>query len=93
MIPALISRLLFYSRRDVSSAKNYGTVIHTLAKNYRIIAPEVPGFTNDYYPDKFLGLDELAIFFNELLEKAQLPQYYIIGHSMGRRNSNFNGNQ
>ena len=63
--------------------KNYGTVIHTLAKNYRIIAPEVPGFTNDYYPDKFLGLDELAIFFNELLEKAQLPQYYIIGHSMG----------
>ncbi|MEA3273244.1 MAG: alpha/beta hydrolase [Patescibacteria group bacterium] len=63
--------------------KNYETILHTLAKNYRIIAPEVPGFTNTYYPDKLLGLDELATFFNELMEKAKLPQYSVIGHSMG----------
>jgi abhydrolase domain-containing protein 6 len=63
--------------------KSYGKILTNLSENYRVIAPEVPGFTNDYYPERPLGLDELAYFFNELLEKAGVSEYYVSGHSMG----------
>ncbi len=63
--------------------KSYGKILSELSENYRVIAPEVPGFTNNYYPDKLLGLDELAYFFNELLDKEGVSKYYVSGHSMG----------
>ena len=68
-----------------SSAHTWGSIFTELAKNYTVIAPDLPGhgFTTSV-TKKSLSLDELAIQITQLREALDIRYFdYIIGHSAG----------
>lgn len=68
-----------------SSAHTWGSIFTELAKNYTVIAPDLPGhgFTTSV-TKKSLSLDELAIQITQLREALDIQYFdYIIGHSAG----------
>ena len=68
-----------------SSAHTWGSIFTELAKNYTVIAPDLPGhgFTTSV-TKKSLSLDELAIQLTQLREALDIQYFdYIIGHSAG----------
>ena len=68
-----------------SSAHTWGTIFTELAKNYTVIAPDLPGhgFTTSVTKKSF-SLDELATQLTRLREGLGIQYFdYIIGHSAG----------
>lgn len=62
---------------------SYRGILEILSSQYRIIAPELPGFVNDYYPPHYLDLHETAIFLREIMGSLKIKSYYSVGHSLG----------
>lgn len=55
-----------------------------LAKNFTVLAPDLPGFGKTQAPTEGWDLDNYAQFINALLTKLDLSQpYAVIGHSNG----------
>lgn len=55
-----------------------------LAKDYRVLAVDLPGFGASQAPAEVWDLDNYANFLSELFTKLELPQpYAVIGHSNG----------
>lgn len=55
-----------------------------LAKNYKVLAPDLPGFGKTQLPPEGWDLDNYASFVGALLDKLDLEQpYAVIGHSNG----------
>lgn len=52
-------------------------------KEYRIIAPDLPNFGKSEETDKFVELNDFAGFVKKFVEKLEIKDYVIIGHSMG----------
>jgi magnesium chelatase accessory protein len=68
-----------------SSAHTWGAIFTELARNYTVIAPDLPGhgFTTSVTKKSF-SLDELATQLTRLREGLGIPYFdYIIGHSAG----------
>ena len=68
-----------------SSAHTWGDIFTELAKNYTVIAPDLPGhgFTTSVTRKSF-SLDELAMQLTHLKEALGIQYFdYIIGHSAG----------
>lgn len=68
-----------------SSAHTWGTIFTELARNYTVVAPDLPGhgFTTSVMKKTF-NLDELAIQLTRLREALGIQYFdYIIGHSAG----------
>lgn len=60
------------------------TLQSTLAKQYQILAVDLPGFGGTQPPKQTWGLDEYAQFVADVLGKLELKDVYaIIGHSNG----------
>lgn len=75
--------LIFIHGGKRNPLRYYRYALESLAERYRIIAPEIPGYVNDFYPQKALDLNDLAAFFNHLIESLEIDSYYAAGHSMG----------
>ena len=75
--------LIFIHGGKRKSLRYYRQALEDLAQNYRIIAPEIPGYVNDFCPKDCLDLHDLAAFFNRLMESLKISSYYAAGHSMG----------
>lgn len=59
-------------------------VRQTLAKQFRVIVPDLPGFGGTQISANVWGLDEYAAFVAHLLEKLDIKDVYaIVGHSNG----------
>lgn len=56
----------------------------TLAKNYEVIVPDLPGFGGTQAPKETWGLDDYVRFITHFLEKINCTEVYtFIGHSNG----------
>lgn len=54
-----------------------------LAKNWRVVTPDLPGFGASEAPKKVWGLDDYAEFCANLLDKLNIETTAVIGHSNG----------
>ncbi len=54
-----------------------------LAKSFRVIAPDHPGFGRSGEPSWLAGIDDLAYFYLDFLAAQGLDRVHLVGHSMG----------
>lgn len=54
-----------------------------LSKNYRVIVPDLPGYGKSALPKQPLTIEWMADFVYAILEKENITNPVIIGHSMG----------
>ena len=57
--------------------------IDKLAKQYRVVALDLPGFGKTQAPKTAWGLDEYASFVAAFVQKTELEPWAIVGHSNG----------
>jgi pimeloyl-ACP methyl ester carboxylesterase len=66
------------------SAHGLGVLQAGLAKDYKVLSLDLPGFGSSQAPDEAWNLDSYAEFIKNLLNKLDLQQpYAVIGHSNG----------
>lgn len=68
-----------------ASADLYGSVINPLCGNYRVIAPDLPGFGKSDEPSFAYDISDYAGFACSLLKALGLKKAHLIGHSHGGR--------
>lgn len=65
------------------SRQTFRQLISELAKNYRVISVDLPGFGTTEPPHDVWGLDEYADFIAHLINKLDLKLYGVVAHSNG----------
>lgn len=55
----------------------------SLSKNFRVIVPDLPGYRKSTLPQHPLTIEWMADFVHAILEKGNVSNPIIIGHSMG----------
>ena len=58
-------------------------LLSELAKNFRVLAPEMPGFALSPIPDWMMNVGDAAYFTMDLIAALGLPQVHLAGHSIG----------
>jgi pimeloyl-ACP methyl ester carboxylesterase len=66
-----------------AGGRNWTALHRRLADNFRVIAPEHPGFGGSPMPDWMSSVGDLAFFYLDLLEKMGLTGVHLAGHSLG----------
>lgn len=66
-----------------AGGSNWSPMLKGLAENYRVIAPEHPGFGRSKTPDWMMSVGDLAFFYLDVLEKMNLKDVHLAGHSLG----------
>lgn len=61
----------------------WSPLLKLLAENHRVLAPEHPGFGRSQIPDWMMGVGDLAFFYLDFLEKLDLKNVHLVGHSLG----------
>ena len=72
--------LLFLHGIDGPSAD---PLLETLAQRFRVVAPEMPGFTHSPIPDWMMSVSDAAFFTLDLIASLGLPKLHLAGHSIG----------
>ena len=54
-----------------------------LSKNFRIIAPALPGFGESFNAQSFNSINLMANFIIEQIDKKKIDKFNLMGHSMG----------
>lgn len=57
--------------------------VDTLAKHYRVITPDLPGFGNSPLPEGNFSIDDVAQMLYQWLQGLDIDKAVIIGHSLG----------
>ena len=68
---------------NMSSSVHYEPLITRIKDKYRCIAPDLRGFGDSTYNNRFSTLDELAEDVNLLTEALGIDSYYLVGWSNG----------
>jgi pimeloyl-ACP methyl ester carboxylesterase len=55
----------------------------TLAERYELLVPEHPGFGGSDDPPRIRSVSDLALFYLDLIEEADLNNIHLIGNSLG----------
>ena len=63
----------------------YRSVINPLVSDYRVIAPDLPGFGKSSEPSFPYSIEDYASFASVLLKELDIDKAHIIGHSHGGR--------
>ena len=66
-----------------AGGRNWTALHRRLAENFRVIAPEHPGFGRSPLPEWLNSVGDLAYFYLDLLEKMDLTGVHLAGHSLG----------
>lgn len=64
-------------------ALSYNKLLDNLAKDYLVIAPDIPGFGDSYLSDKDWNLKKYSQFFSSFIKELGLKNIIVVGHSMG----------
>jgi pimeloyl-ACP methyl ester carboxylesterase len=62
---------------------NWTPLLDRLSENWRVIAPEHPGFGRSSIPDWMMSVGDLAFFYLDFLETLDLRRVHLAGHSLG----------
>lgn len=65
------------------AARGLRPLAEALAKHYRVIVPDLPGFGDSEVPPVAWGLNDYAKFLGSFLHKMDVEPYALIGHSNG----------
>jgi pimeloyl-ACP methyl ester carboxylesterase len=57
--------------------------LNDLSERFQVIAPEHPGFGRSDTPDWLRNIGDLAFFYLDFLERLDLSDAHLIGHSLG----------
>jgi pimeloyl-ACP methyl ester carboxylesterase len=57
--------------------------LESLARSFRVVAPEHPGFGRSTGLEHLDDVVDLALYYTEFIDAMKLEQPYIIGHSLG----------
>jgi pimeloyl-ACP methyl ester carboxylesterase len=66
-----------------AGGRNWTPLHKALAKSYRVIAPEHPGFGGSPIPPWMNSVGDLAMFYLDLIEHMGLTGVHLAGHSLG----------
>ncbi len=58
-------------------------LLSELSKTFRVLAPEMPGFTRSPIPGWMMSVSDAAFFTLDLIAALGLPQVHLAGHSIG----------
>ncbi len=58
-------------------------VLEHLSRDWRVVAPEHPGFGRSQIPDWMMSVGDLAFFYLDMLAKLDLHDVHLAGHSLG----------
>ncbi len=61
----------------------WNPLLKVLAETHRVIAPEHPGFGRSQIPEWMMSVGDLAFFYLDALERMELSDIHLVGHSMG----------
>ena len=64
-------------------ARIWSEQIKSLQKKYRLLVPDIPGSGASPYNDKLASIEDLAETIKFILDKEQIKETVLIGHSMG----------
>ena len=67
----------------LGSSKMWGPQIDFFKKNFRVIAPDLPGFGKSTHIKSHDSILSLANLILECLKNKQINKFYLLGHSMG----------
>ncbi len=68
-----------------ASAKAVSPVVNQLARRYRVIAPDMPGFGESQEPPEAWGVSEYCAWVLELCRIMDINNPILVGHSFGGR--------
>jgi len=66
-----------------AGGSNWSPLLQVLAEKHRVLAPEHPGFGRSQIPDWMMSVGDLAFFYLDFLEKLDLKNVHLVGHSLG----------
>lgn len=62
---------------------NWYPLLEKLSQTRHVLAPEHPGFGGSQIPDWMMSVGDLAFFYLDVLEKLDLKNVHLVGHSLG----------
>jgi pimeloyl-ACP methyl ester carboxylesterase len=66
-----------------ATGASWNPLLERLSANWRVIAPEHPGFGRSQMPDWMMNTGDLAFFYLDVLETLDLRDVHLIGHCIG----------
>jgi pimeloyl-ACP methyl ester carboxylesterase len=67
----------------VSGLRGWPPFLETLARSFRVIAPDHPGFGRSEGLEHLDDVVDLALYYTEFIDAMGLEQPYLVGHSLG----------
>jgi pimeloyl-ACP methyl ester carboxylesterase len=67
----------------MGSAASWSPVHDRLARHYRVLAPDHPGFGFSDAPDWLDGIDDLVYFYLDFLDQLGIERAHVVGHGVG----------
>ena len=62
---------------------NWSPMLEQLSQQFRVLAPEHPGFGRTTIPEWMMSVGDLAFFYLDFLEALGLDNVHLAGHSLG----------
>ena len=67
----------------LGSSKMWEPQIKALKKNYRVVAPDLPGFGKSNKAKSCNNINDMAQAILDCLKEKKIEKFYLLGHSMG----------
>ena len=67
----------------LGSSKMWEPQIEVLKKNYRVVAPDLPGFGKSNKAKSYDNINDMAQTILDCLKEKKIEKFYLLGHSMG----------
>jgi 2-hydroxy-6-oxonona-2,4-dienedioate hydrolase len=74
--------LMFFHGAGVTPF-TYSNLLTRFAKDYHVIAPDIPGFGRSTAPKSIWNYDDYAYLFSQFITRLDLPDVIGVGHSFG----------
>lgn len=66
-----------------AGGSNWSPMLEQLSKDFRVIAPEHPGFGRTTIPEWMATISDLAYFYLDFIDALDLNNIHLVGHSLG----------
>lgn len=66
-----------------AGGSNWSPMLEALSRDFRVLAPEHPGFGRSQIPEWMMAIGDLALFYLDFLEQLDLRNVHLVGHSLG----------
>jgi len=67
----------------LGSSKMWKPQIEVLKRNYRVVAPDLPGFGKSNKAKSYDNINDMAQTILNCLKEKNIEKFYLLGHSMG----------